>query len=45
MLVTGDGREGVLGETGANGRFEEKILDLLLDMLGLQYVPGEGTVR
>lgn len=43
MSVTGDCREGAL--RGASSRFGGKILILLLDILGLQCMPGEGIVK
>lgn len=44
MLVTGDGREKALGEMGWQ-QVWGKDPEFDLDVLDLQYVPGEGMVR
>lgn len=43
--MTGSEQGEGLGRNGDKQRWEEKILDLVLDVLGLQYVSGEMMVR
>lgn len=43
--MTGYEQGAGLGRNGDKQHWEERILDLVWDVLGLQYVPGEMMVR